>query len=376
MDPPKPFTKSPQHAKWPALFKKHLGVIESHIRSLDRVMQSMKSDMADMPEKERLDFELGERGNWRVICGMMDRAREVLTSARVAATGIVPSRHLQDKKGLGVLGTTFEPLGPKLDQKAADIGYDPVRKGKLGRNPEDVDADGDSEMTDSSDDSDAEGSENDGVADNDDFIRLDIGSTIPRLSSVAGEPKAAEEEKSGAVEANPYFVVDVEPTPVNLTQPALEKKTRKQIKEEVAAARKAAREARKAAHEAAKLAPAKEPNPQPEPEPEIDFAELEASLQAEIAAGTKAQEEAEAQEKKKSKKKRRRSSGVDEEVVEKKAKVEKKEKKRKTEESSGSEEVKKVRKDKKEKKRKADESVNGEEAGEGTKKKRKHKDDA
>ncbi len=89
MGRPKPFTKSPQHAKWPALFKKHLGVIEAHIRSLDRVMQSMKSEMGQMGEKERLEWELGERGNWRVICEMMDRAREVLTAARKAARGIV-----------------------------------------------------------------------------------------------------------------------------------------------------------------------------------------------------------------------------------------------------------------------------------------------
>ena len=89
MERPNPFIKSPQHAKWPALFKKHLGVIESHVRSLDRVMQSMKSEMGEMTEKERMVWEMGERGNWRVICGMMDRAREVLASAREAAKGIV-----------------------------------------------------------------------------------------------------------------------------------------------------------------------------------------------------------------------------------------------------------------------------------------------
>lgn len=93
MGRPKPFTKSPQHAKWPALFKKHLGVIEAHIRSLDRVMQSMKSEMGQMEEKERLEWELGEKGNWRVICEMMDRAREVLAAARKAAQGIVSHLH-------------------------------------------------------------------------------------------------------------------------------------------------------------------------------------------------------------------------------------------------------------------------------------------
>lgn len=93
MGRPKPFTKSPQHAKWPSLFKRHLGVIEAHIRNLDRVMQSMQSEMGEMAEDEKLRWELGEKGNWRVICEMMDRAREVLTSAREAAKGIV-SRYL------------------------------------------------------------------------------------------------------------------------------------------------------------------------------------------------------------------------------------------------------------------------------------------
>lgn len=85
----KPLTKTPQHVKWPALFKKHLGVIEAHIRSLDRAMQSMKSQMGGLDEKERLEWELGETGNWRVICEMMDRAREVLANARKCADGIV-----------------------------------------------------------------------------------------------------------------------------------------------------------------------------------------------------------------------------------------------------------------------------------------------
>lgn len=271
------------------------------------------------------------------------------------------------------MGTNFEPLGPTLEQKAADIGYDPVGKGKLGRNPEDVDEDGDSEMTESADDSDGKGNDSDGVADNSDFVKLHIGSKIPRFASVAND-KAPQRDASAAVESNPYFVVDVEPTPVNLSEPIPEKKSRKQLKDEAFAERKAARELKKQAVEAAKAAAPKEPTP--EPESEVDFAELEATLQAEIAAGTKAQEEAEAKEEKKSKKKRRRSSGVEEEVVGKKAKVEKKEKKRKAEECDDVEEAKKVKEEKKkEKKRKADDSADGDEVEEGTKKK-KHRSDA
>lgn len=77
------------HAKWPSLFKKHIGLIESHIRALDRLMQSMKSQMGQMREKERLEWELGTRGNYRVLCEMMDRARDTLVQAKKVAHGIV-----------------------------------------------------------------------------------------------------------------------------------------------------------------------------------------------------------------------------------------------------------------------------------------------
>lgn len=87
----KPFVKNPIHAKWPALFKRHLGLIASHIESLDRIKQAIASEMEELEGKERLAFEMGERGNYRVICAMLDRARGVLASAREAAIGIVSS---------------------------------------------------------------------------------------------------------------------------------------------------------------------------------------------------------------------------------------------------------------------------------------------
>jgi hypothetical protein len=87
----KPFkpVKVLQHAKWPALFKKHIGILEAHIKSLDRIMQSMRSQMMVMPEKERIDWELGKKGSWRVISEMMDRARDTLCGAKIAAEGVV-----------------------------------------------------------------------------------------------------------------------------------------------------------------------------------------------------------------------------------------------------------------------------------------------
>lgn len=52
-------------------------------------MQSMRASMDGMPEKERGEWERGERGNWGVICGMMNRAMGSLADARRGGEGIV-----------------------------------------------------------------------------------------------------------------------------------------------------------------------------------------------------------------------------------------------------------------------------------------------
>lgn len=82
-------TEALKHVKWTALFKKHLGILESHVKALDRVMQSLKSFMANLEPEERELWECGEKGNWKHICGLMDRARETVVTGRMAATGLV-----------------------------------------------------------------------------------------------------------------------------------------------------------------------------------------------------------------------------------------------------------------------------------------------
>ncbi|CZR68269.1 uncharacterized protein PAC_18168 [Phialocephala subalpina] len=361
-----PFMKNPNAAKWPALFKRQLGLIEMHIDSLTRIMNAMRNDGDSMSAEDKLDWELGERGNWRAICGMMDRARLVLSQTKEAAQGVLPEDRLRDKKKLGVVGTEFEPLVPKLDEKARAMGYDPKGKGALGRSMDyldqegkSLDQDGDTDMSDASESSSDESDSDDDVATGADYIGLDIGSRKK-------QKKDHTIETTNGAAPNPFFVVDTEPTPVNLnTAPnaaeqaseRLSNRKRKQMeKDEAAAARLAKRMAKKAAYEAEKAAAAQatEESAKEPSSPGVDFRELEAKLQAEIDDGTRAQQEAEAQEAeaaaKTAKKKRRRSSEGGEEVV------------------------KKVKKEKKEKKkRKADDDVEEEEDS-GKKKKRKHRD--
>lgn len=91
---PGPFIQGPPHTKWSSMWKKDMGLIEARIKSLDRQMAAMRLYMQSMPEgsAQRRDYELGERSNWRHICGMMDRARELLCMVKEEARGIVSLR--------------------------------------------------------------------------------------------------------------------------------------------------------------------------------------------------------------------------------------------------------------------------------------------
>jgi hypothetical protein len=300
---------------------------------------------------------------------------------------------LKDKKGLGVTGTNFEPLGPKLAERAAELGY--TKRGKLGRDPDAAssDSDGDTEMSDSSLSSD----DDDAVVEGADFVPLNIGQKVPRFPIVddSGEDKENETTANG-VEPNPYFVVDTNPAPVVLNVNGVVKKSKKRAKEEDGEGKKSKKAKKeKDAAPGARLEPAG---------PEVDFAALEAKLQAEVeeaeAAKTQEAQAAESSEGKKSKKKRRRSSdgtgGVVEKKKAKKGKSKKVEdapansapepsltaeetvakesgKKRKLSETASGDEVveKKVKKESKEKKRKVD--ADGADVDDGKKKKRKHK---
>lgn len=263
---------------------------------------------------------------------------------------------MRDKKGLGVEGTNFEPLGPKLAEKAATLGY--TKRGKLGRDPDAIstDSEGDTEMSDSSDSSD----DDDAVAEGADFVPLNIGKKVSQFPTAEDSSEDRESRTTAnGVEPNPYFVVDTEPTPVALDGNGVVKKSKKRAKGEDGEGKKAkkAKKEKTAAPEFDESALAPEPT-----KPEINFNELEAKLQAEVEAGTKAQEASatELAEEKKSKKKRRRSSDGVEGIVEKKAKKEKSKKPK-----DDVDELAEVMKENRKKRKLGDAASGGEEGQEG-----------
>jgi hypothetical protein len=52
-------------------------------------MQSMKSNLDSMDAEERALWESGQKGNWILACGMMQRSQVVLKDARACAAGVV-----------------------------------------------------------------------------------------------------------------------------------------------------------------------------------------------------------------------------------------------------------------------------------------------
>lgn len=62
-------------------------MLEEH--SLDRMMQAMANEMNKMDSSARKQLELNPTGRWRVLCGMRERARDTLGSARWANEGIM-----------------------------------------------------------------------------------------------------------------------------------------------------------------------------------------------------------------------------------------------------------------------------------------------
>ncbi|TAQ88764.1 hypothetical protein B7494_g2930 [Chlorociboria aeruginascens] len=349
-----------------ALFKKHIGILESHIKMMDRVMMSMRNEMAGFEAEKKLEWELGERGNWRIVCGMMDRAREILCQSKEIGGGILPPSHLRDKSGIGVTGTAFIPLTPQLDARVAAIAAGKPDPGmiSINKDPRNVLGANAKAKTTPIGEANKNGNsgEGDGSSESEDEEMLDGPDWTPLNIAKEGETKAAE-----PVEPNPYFVVDTEPTPtVAHGQDTSSKNSKKRskpadaesdIEVEVEIEEKKAKKKESKKEKKSKKSKTAET---------VDFTAMEAKLQAEVEAGLKAQKE--------------RSQSV-----ETGGKESNKEKKRKRESvGDGGKKVKKLKEERteKEKKRKADTNTDAdvdagdvENADRAGKKKKRHRDE-
>lgn len=188
------------HAKWAALFKKHIGVLESHVKLMERTEAGLKS----VREKE-ISAGLGEgQGSERqmeLVEGMVGRAHEILGQARTVL-GV-------EGKGKGKVKKTGEAdiilireKQPKKKLKERE------RKKEQGEGVLGVDGIGEQ----------SQGGKDEGL---EEYKPISlVGTKRPR------------EEEGGEESGNEYFVIDTNPTPV--TDKKAEKKEKKRKKEKTA----------------------------------------------------------------------------------------------------------------------------------------------
>ncbi|EHK99377.1 hypothetical protein M7I_4781 [Glarea lozoyensis 74030] len=114
--PPSGAAEALSHVKWPSLFKKHIGVLESHVKHLERVQQSVKDFMLGLPDVERDAWERGEKGHLKIIVGCVERAKETVKNAKEANKSRAKEEHASSETPVD-----FEALQAKL-QAEVDIG--------------------------------------------------------------------------------------------------------------------------------------------------------------------------------------------------------------------------------------------------------------
>jgi len=256
--------KGLRHAKWPALFKKHIGLLESHIRLVTRMQESLKSEMETLSEEQKREWELDELGNWRLVCEMLDRARTLLSTAKRTAVNLVsgpsalsgrlcirsrlygqlglkagpncpqlPVDVIRDKKGLGLKRFEFELQGPKLAARAATEGYvskNPVSKAEFSTGGSDDDSDTE-EVDDGPSwhhpDSEEEVMDTTEDIDKHSMEGVERTSGTDQHDNLAPNGEATTNGKEPS--PNPYFVIDTNPTPIQLngtTKPKVKKRAR------------------------------------------------------------------------------------------------------------------------------------------------------
>jgi hypothetical protein len=264
--------------------------------------------MSRMVGEDKKQFELSEKSRWRTICLMLDQSREALVAARFASKSIIPPSWQREKNGLGVKGLTYEPLLPRLREKARAEGivWNEDRSDlSWGRNTNNKSKSAGSDSASVSSSSHGSDGEDTGMSD-------------------------AEAESTGA-DSNPFFVIDTKPTPVNFnggthkkskegkkskekdrdkdaivsdppaatdaTTPASVKKNKKRSKDDDTDELHLTKRSKDAS-----TTISQEPT-------NVDFAAVEAQLHAEVKAGLKAKEER-VKLTRKEKKRKRNSDGI------------------------------------------------------------------
>ncbi|KAL8859942.1 MAG: hypothetical protein Q9178_003490 [Gyalolechia marmorata] len=106
--PPKRGPRPARHIPWPEIFKHHISVLEGHLK------------MVDMVRKHTIEGS----GDFRTICDMVDRTKQILHESKtVARTFVPPANHVEQVP----LGSSSESMHPGYSIEEHKYGEAPQR---------------------------------------------------------------------------------------------------------------------------------------------------------------------------------------------------------------------------------------------------------
>ncbi|MCJ1431341.1 hypothetical protein MMC27_000692 [Xylographa pallens] len=202
-----------RHIPWPEIFKHHISVLEGHLKMVDMIRKHTVPDT----------------GNWRTIVPMVERTQEMLRMAKDATRSFIPPPNEREKVPIGSSSASmypgYSPADHEYGKAAQEFGQQWSAAKSQGV-----------EFQPTPDGPQYEFSQAKGVKRGTltkiraakAALREGSGSGSGSGSDVAPPPavtngthpskqrRDAKSEDDEKDEANPYFVVDTNPTPVNL----------------------------------------------------------------------------------------------------------------------------------------------------------------
>ncbi|KAI9846059.1 MAG: hypothetical protein M1830_007472, partial [Pleopsidium flavum] len=201
-----------RHIPWPEIFKHHISVVEGHLKMLEMIKKHTTP----------------ETGNWRSICTMVDRSYDMLRMAKDATRNFAPPSNQREQVPIGSSSASMYPGYSPADHEYGKAAFEyglavaaaraegvDFRPGQDPNGPEYVigQAKGEKRKTLAqikAEKAAASGSRSGSGSD----TRNPGGPS--RNQPMDGNAKDAGRSSEPASGDNPYFVIDTNPTPVQL----------------------------------------------------------------------------------------------------------------------------------------------------------------
>ncbi|CCU75035.1 putative Bgh-specific protein [Blumeria hordei DH14] len=116
--------------RWPALLTKHLSLLESHVSLLDQLLHNIPKHSSCVKSNDPVKCELLGKDRRKTITRMLNGARDVLEQTREATKEILPQLQQNEKKTQELKGKKHERSESRLHTRTQSSEHDATRQGK------------------------------------------------------------------------------------------------------------------------------------------------------------------------------------------------------------------------------------------------------